>query len=511
MSLRTKIVTFGVIQIVVLVGVLLWAFYSHTRTSTIDQYVRQARSVVLTTEATRERAAKLWDAGALSAEQLSTWAKAGNIGRIMASVPVVAAMEAAKSKATESGYEFRVPKVSPRNPKNTPDAIEARVLQMFERDAKLTEHHELDPARNAIRYFRPVRLTQECLLCHGDPAQSVTLWNNPDGMDPTGGKMENWKVGEVHGAFEIVQSLDAADQAIAAAMWRGAGVAGVLALLAAASFFWLVTRGVVRPVTRTVDGLNDGARQVNEAAAQVAQAGQSLAASASEQAASLQETSSGLEQMSAMTRQNAANAQQANKLASQAAERASSGDQTIGRLGTAMGAINESADQIGRIIKVIEEIAFQTNLLALNAAVEAARAGEHGKGFAVVAAEVRNLAQRATDAARETTGLIEAAVGRAKEGAEVAHAAGDVLRGIVKDVTQVAKLLHDVTRASEEQAQGVNQINTAVSEMDRLTQQNAAGAEESASSAEELSAQANTMLAMVSDLVQVVTGRTGRQ
>ena len=282
------------------------------------------------------------------------------------------------------------------------------------------------------------------------------------------------------------------------------GTAAAIVLSLIISLF--LTRSITGPLNRVIYGLSEGSNQVNDAAAQVSSSSQQLAEGASEQASSLEETSGALEEMAAMTRTNAENARQANELSDQAKTAAQSGDQTMVRLNEAMTAINESSGQISKIIKVIEEIAFQTNLLALNAAVEAARAGDHGKGFAVVADEVRNLAQRAAQASREITGLIEGSVSKAREGTNVAEEVGKALGAIVGDVTKVADLITGITQASEEQAQGVDQVNTAVSQMDKVTQQNSSGAEESAAAAEELTAQAAAVKGMVHELTGVVGG-----
>ncbi|MBL8878191.1 MAG: DUF3365 domain-containing protein, partial [Phycisphaerales bacterium] len=467
--------------------------------------------VTLTAEAVREEMATKWEQGIFTAKLMREWADAGEIKKILTAVPIVTAWHAAELKAKEGGFQFRVPKFQPRNAKNEPDEFESTVLKKFEHE-NIQEFQQYDPKLNAIRYFRPIKLTQECLLCHGDPKTSEELWGNDKGLDPTGVKMENWKVGEVHGAFEIIQSLNDADAKIAGALQTGGLMVGALTLVAATIFFFLSSRGIeglYRPIRRIASQLNEGANQVADASNQLAAASQSLAEGASTQASSLQETSSSLEEMSAMTRTNAENAGKANDLAARARNNADQGDKTMTQLNSAMDSINQSSTEISKIIKVIEEIAFQTNLLALNAAVEAARAGEHGKGFAVVAEEVRNLAQRSAQAAKDTTNLIEGSVQRAREGAAVAHDASSALQSIINDVAQVAELLGGINQASREQAQGVEQVNIAVSSIDKVTQQNASNAEESASASEELRAQAESVKAQVNELLGLVGSNKG--
>ncbi len=240
--------------------------------------------------------------------------------------------------------------------------------------------------------------------------------------------------------------------------------------------------------------------------AQINSASNDLSEGSNSQAASLEETSAALEEMASMTRQNAENSLSANELASQTHDEAELGDESMHKLGHAVSEITQSSAEIGKIIKVIEEIAFQTNLLALNAAVEAARAGEAGKGFAVVADEVRNLAQRSSSAARETNALIDRAVQRAENGSKIADTTGQQLGLICEKVKQVNALIEGITAANQEQAQGVDQVNTAVANMDRITQTNAALAEETAMSAEELSNQSHNMQGMVEKLNYLVHG-----
>lgn len=254
-------------------------------------------------------------------------------------------------------------------------------------------------------------------------------------------------------------------------------------------------------VNRMLDGLNrafykinDVVDQVSQGAGQVAAASQALSAGATEQAASLQEITSSIQHVAAQIRVNAGNAQQANTIAQKSQQAATRGDSEMQDLTQAMADINASSRDIGKIIKVIDEIAFQTNLLALNAAVEAARAGRHGKGFAVVAEEVRNLAARSAKAARETATMIDTAIARAGNGTEIAHRTASALQEIVTSSERVADIVGEIAAASNEQAQGVAQITIGLQQIDKVTQQNTAGAEQSASAAEELANRAEELL-----------------
>jgi len=237
--------------------------------------------------------------------------------------------------------------------------------------------------------------------------------------------------------------------------------------------------------------------QIASGSGQVSDSSQSLSQGATEQASSLEEISASLNQLSSQTATNAENANQASLLASEAQGSAEKGNHQMQAMSTAMAEINEAGQNISKIIKVIDEIAFQTNLLALNAAVEAARAGQHGKGFAVVAEEVRNLAARSAKAASETTELIEGAVAKTENGSHIATQTSGALEEMVSGISKVTDLISEIAAASNEQSQGVSQINLGVSQIDQVTQQNTASAEESAAAAEELSGQAEQLRQML--------------
>jgi methyl-accepting chemotaxis protein len=268
----------------------------------------------------------------------------------------------------------------------------------------------------------------------------------------------------------------------------------------------LITISITRPLHRTIDFLREGAHQMDSAAEQVAASSQQMAEGASEQASSLEETSASLEQMASATRQNSDNAHQANTMAAEARSSATKGREAMQKMAEAIGMIRTSSDETAKILKTIDEIAFQTNLLALNAAVEAARAGEAGKGFAVVAEEVRNLAQRSAQAAKNTEQLIEDSQRNALNGASAAEQVAVVLNQIVDVSSKVEQLVQELAVATKEQAQGIDQVNQAVAQIDSVTQSNAANSEEAASASEELSAQARALNEQVALLTRMVTG-----
>ncbi|MBX3340433.1 MAG: PAS domain S-box protein [Nitrospira sp.] len=250
---------------------------------------------------------------------------------------------------------------------------------------------------------------------------------------------------------------------------------------------------VVQNLTQTITTVREAVQAVSAGAEQITRGNEDLSQRTSEQASALEETSASMEEMTSTVKQNADNAKQANQLAIAARDIADKGGSVTVRAVEAMGEINKSSKKIADIITVIDEIAFQTNLLALNAAVEAARAGEHGRGFAVVAAEVRNLAQRSATAAKEIKGLINESIQRVSDGSELVNQSGKTLEEIVSSVKRVTDIIAEITAASQEQAQGIDQVNKAIMQMDETTQQNAALVEETTSASQSMKDQAREL------------------
>ncbi len=268
----------------------------------------------------------------------------------------------------------------------------------------------------------------------------------------------------------------------------------------------ILSNSITKPILNSVTSLNEAAEQVARASEDLASTSQQLAEGNSEQAASIEQTSSTLEETACMVHQNSENTKEAALLAAQTSSSSEKGNEQMQEMLGSMSEIKKSSDQIAKIIKVIDEIAFQTNILALNAAVEAARAGEAGMGFAVVAEEVRNLAQRSAQAAKDTTEIIETNIELSETGLQVSEKVGESLGEITLQAKKVNELLDEIASASQEQSQGISQINKAMTQMEKVTQRNASGSEESAAASQEMSAQALLMQETVQGLFKLING-----
>ena len=305
---------------------------------------------------------------------------------------------------------------------------------------------------------------------------------------------------------ESVVTSEAFERVATRTEWR-AVMAGLLGLLLAVALVYLVVRSVTSRLGQAVASLENGARQVVVTSDQVAGSARTLSQGSSEQAASLEETSASMEEMSSMTRRNAEHTEQAVSLVRDVHTRARESEDALRDMVQSMHAIQESSEKVSKIVKTIDEIAFQTNILALNAAVEAARAGEAGMGFAVVAGEVRNLAQRSAEAAKETASLIEESLTRAKSGVAKVDVVTHAVTAITGSVNMVKGLVDEVSEASRQQTAGIDQVSQALSQMEKVTQGIAATAQESAATSEELNAQAAVTMETLMELNALV-GRT---
>jgi Methyl-accepting chemotaxis protein (MCP) signalling domain len=285
-------------------------------------------------------------------------------------------------------------------------------------------------------------------------------------------------------------------------------IVAAIILFSAILLFFLVRKIVSKPINRMIGSLSGCSNTLSSTCGGLTSSSQSLAVIASEQAASIEETAASLEQISSATKQNAENANQADTLMQQSGSIISNANASMNELTTSMDKISKASEETANIIKTIDEIAFQTNLLALNAAVEAARAGEAGAGFAVVADEVRNLALRAGEASKNTSELVQGTVEQIRDGLGIVQKTNNAFADVTTSADKVSELISNIKVASNEQANGIQEVNNAVIEMDKVTQQNAAGAEEGASAAVEMNVQADQMRKFVGVLTTLVNGKS---
>lgn len=529
LRMSTKIVAFMAIIMIAILSANYAMIIPRHRAAAEEAMVEKAAVFTALAEETKDYAAALVEEDSIAIEELTEELTASvdqggdfRDSRFFKTIPVIVGWHTAKAAAEKEGLEFNVVAQDARNKGLQPDSTSFRGRMLADLNQTVaaggdTYLSRVNEETNSLHYMRSIRLSQACMMCHGKPGNQ---WDQDgDGIDLLGYKMESWKPGDYHGAWEIVTPLAPLDEQVAGFMMGGLMWSVPLLLVGIFIFTRFLGGTFSRPFKTLVSGFGEasqgrldtrvppagksemgqlaasfnsfvgglqqnisqvtsGVEEIDSGSEQVSDASMQLAGSAARQAASLEEISAALEEVSGMAQQGSANVRQADVLASEAQSSAGKGSSEMERLTAAMSDIQDSSSEVSQIIKVIDDIAFQTNLLALNAAVEAARAGEAGKGFAVVAEEVRTLAQRSAEAAKSTSEKIAESSSRAERGANIADVVKDSLADIVTGTEKVSALLSEVASASVEQAQGLDQITSGLSALDQSTQQNAASAEE---------------------------------
>ncbi|MCC9603287.1 methyl-accepting chemotaxis protein [Stieleria sp. JC731] len=505
LPLQYRVVALCIAGPTLMVAAMLYVYKSDCHQRALENTIEKARAICLETEASEDQRRMDWDNGVISHDEFIALIRDGRKEEALPLLPVIAAQHAAMSRSSEGGYEFRVPVDKARNPIHVPTEMELAALNEIRR-LDLSEHTYVDTANNRVHYFRPIRVSQSCLQCHGDPKTSETIWETAGEPALPGKAMTNWKDGDIEGAFEVIQSLDKADAAVTRQMAKVGGVA-IIGLLLTAAATWLALKRTVtsrlyrsaHSIEKATHSLRRLSDRLEESAKSTSFDSTSMTASVAEISSSVSALASASEQMSTSIADISENMNRAAAVAVQAVQESNDTNKAIEHL-------TESNRKIESVISIINGLAEQTNLLALNATIEAARAGEAGKGFAVVANEVKDLANETSKATKSITEAIS-------EIHSDSTVVTDSVRRIQGIIARMSESQQSIASAVDEQTATTLEISRSIGEVaaagDNLTAQVASVASNTQTNVVQIKSSRDAVVGieeMVHELREIIDG-----